>query len=152
MRHIYLGGPITGLEFDEAVRWREEFALSLAQRDPEWVCLSPMRDKEQFRVAGPLPSTFDEGAAAVTQDLRDIRRSDVCLFNFLGAERTSLGSSAEMGYAYGQNKFIVVAMEPECIHDHVFTTYMATAIVPSLDAVLDTLDDWSRRGVLALAA
>lgn len=66
MRAVYLGGPITGLTFDDAEGWRE----TIVKRPdwPEgWAALSPMRDKEQFRVDGPLPSTFDEGAAAVRQ-------------------------------------------------------------------------------------
>lgn len=157
MKHVYLAGPITGLEFDEAKDWRDEFIEKLARRG--WNGLSPMRDKEEFRIKGKLSAFFDEGAAAVDRDLRDIEKSEAVIINFRDAAAVSLGSSAEMGYAYALGRPIIVVVEgdpgewnkrPEGAnpHHHVFTEYMATAIVSSLDDALRALESVHKAHVI----
>lgn len=162
MSLVYLGGPITGLTFDEATDWREQTPL------PEgWQGLSPMRDKEKFRIEGPLPSTFDEGSQAVEQDLFDIRVMDVGLWNFLGAERASIGSCVEIGYAFALAKPIVIVQEPagpafdtgESVdddwkevgwqtrprpnpHDHIFIHEFATFECSTMDDALEWLAEY----------
>ncbi len=149
MRCVYLAGPITGLTFRGASRWRAEFTEALKRaneshrypRTTHLHPLSPMRDKDQF-ICDPrqvLPSTWDEGKAAVHRDLLDIRRSDAVLVNLLGASRVSLGTMCELGYAYAERKFILVVMEPDNPHDHVFVTELASQIVPTLDDALRVL-------------
>ncbi len=140
MRYVYLGGPITGQTFDEAADWRDGFDINLSIADCDWQVLSPMRGKEQFRMKGALPSTFDEGRAAVLRDLYDIGRSDAVLVNLHGATRVSIGTMCELGYAYALGKFTLVVMHPmNVVHDHVFVHELASQIVPDLDAALDVL-------------
>ncbi len=147
MRCVYLAGPITGLTFTGACEWRDWVTVALrleSHRYPRTTHLhplSPMRDKDQF-ICDPrqvLPSTWDEGKAAVHRDLLDIRRSDAVLVNLLGASRVSLGTMCELGYAYAERKFILVVMEPDNPHDHVFVTELASQIVPTLDDALRVL-------------
>lgn len=138
---VYLAGPITGLEFDAAKEWRDpssEFCQRLQALG--WETRSPMRDKEKFRVKGKLSAFFDEGAAAVNQDLQDIVEADAVILNVLDAERVSLGSMAEMGYAYATLTPVIVVTEgEENIHHHVFTDYMAERIVPDLNSAIEAL-------------
>lgn len=137
-RFVYLAGPITGQTFDEAADWREAFLDQLFSVG--LMGLSPMRGLEKFRVPGPLPSTFDEGKAAMLRDLYDIRRSDAVVVNLLGAERVSVGTMCELGYAYALGKFIVVVMnDVNPWHDHLFVHEMASQVVPTLDDALDVL-------------
>lgn len=157
MKHVYLAGPITGLEFDEAKDWRDDFIAELKRHG--WNGLSPMRDKEEFRIKGKLSAFFDEGAAAVDRDLRDIEKSEAVIINFRDAQAVSLGSSAEMGYAYALGRPIIVVVEgdpgewnnrPEQAnpHHHVFTEYMATVIVDSLDNALKALESIHKATVI----
>lgn len=127
MRHVYLGGPITGLTYDGACAWRESFVVV------GWRCLSPMRDKESFRMPGPLPSTFDDDSAAVRRDLHDIRRADAVVVNLLDAAHVSIGSMCELGYARALDKYIIVVRTGRsCPHDHLFVSELASITVPSL--------------------
>lgn len=126
-RYVYLGGPITGLSFDTAKDWREQL-VARSDWPTGWVPLSPMRDKEQFRMEGPLPSTFDGEREPFEQDLSDIRQADALVFNFLGASWASIGSCAEMGYAYALGKPILAVVEKGTIHDHLFVNNMAEAV------------------------
>lgn len=136
--NVYLAGPITGLHFDEAKDWRDSFIDRLAAYG--WKGLSPMRDKEAFRIKGKLNAFFDEGAAAVERDLQDIRESRAVILNVLGADSISLGTMAEMGYAYAEGKPIILVTDGEANpHHHVFTEYMATFVVSSLDDALRIL-------------
>lgn len=167
MRAVYLAGPITGQTFNQATDWRSKFQWDADRLG--WQALSPMRGKDKFRMPGPLPSTFDEGKAAVLRDLHDIRRSEAVLINLEGAARVSIGTMAEMGYAHALNKFIIVVLDPPVKrvkavipdgwckskpearfldwkdvtetnpHDHVFVREMASQIVDSLDDALDVL-------------
>lgn len=138
MRKVYLAGPITGLEYDEAKDWRDDYARRLARYGFEG--LSPMRDKDEFRVKGKLSAFFDDGYEAVERDLCDIEESECVIVNLLGAEEISLGSMAELGYAFASEKPIILVMEGEGNpHHHVFPYYMANVLVPSLDDALRAL-------------
>lgn len=153
-RYCYLAGPITGLTYDEATDWREKIAFDVecAGFHP----LSPMRGKERFKDYGKiLPGTFDEEQAAVQRDLYDIRRAHVVLINLLDAKRVSIGTMCELGYAHALGKFIIVAL-PKVetltdnkgreykhgyyVHEHLFVRELASQVVDSLDAALDTLE------------
>ena len=138
MSLTYLAGPITGLEYDAANDWRAEGsefverlrALGIKTR-------SPMRGKEKFKINGPLTPYFDEGEAAVVRDLEDIRESDFILVNVLGAERVSLGTMCETGYAFALGKPVILVMEKEGNpHGHVFTDFMAHRHVYDLESAI----------------
>lgn len=126
MKYVYLAGPIAGLTFDAAKEWRENF------QPPEgWEALSPMRGKDY--VPGILTDKFDAGAAAVAQDLTDIDQCDAVIVNVTGAERVSVGTMAEMGYAFARGKpIILVGKLADSPHDHVFVDYMSSYDVRTL--------------------
>ncbi len=152
MSYIYFAGPITGLTYEDAADWREAWA-------PRFEALghtiaSPLRGKESLRGKGVLSGVFDEGKAAVHRDLWDIDRSDIVLTNLEGAEIPSVGTIAEIGYAYARGKFILTVMsDPEAAelaslginaprpshnpHDHIFVTEMSSVILPSMPEALD---------------
>ena len=147
MKKVYLAGPITGLEFDEATDWRaEEAAFVRNLRLEGYEALSPMRDKEQYRINGPLTAFFDEGASAVQQDICDIEESVAVIMNVLGAGQVSLGCMAEMGYAFACDRPVILVTEGESNpHHHVFTDYMATVIVSNLEDALKALVSFDRQ-------
>jgi nucleoside 2-deoxyribosyltransferase len=149
-KKVYLAGPITGLEFDEAKDWRDSSSPFVRRlRALGWTELSPMRNKEKFRVQGKLSAFFDEGAAAVQQDLTDIEEAEAVILNVLGATHVSLGSMAEMGYAYALGRPVILVTEGEdnC-HHHVFTDYMGTVQVSSLNAAIKALQNLYKQVVV----
>jgi len=129
---VYLAGPITGLTWDEAEAWRlpdSQTATTIARYGG--AVLNPMRDQHKWDTGGPLPDNFD-GSTGIQEDFRMIEECSAILANFVGAKAVSLGTIAELGYGYAMHKPIVVAMEPDNIHNHAFIREMATTIRPTL--------------------
>lgn len=133
---VYLGGPITGLTFDEARRWRLHAAALLEQRGI--TSLDPLRGKEELgRTDRPLSSWFDGGLEAVSRDLEDIRFCNVVLLNFQDCNVASIGTCAEMGYAFSSGMNEVVVVRNTDLYDHVFVDYMADKTFDNLEHALD---------------
>lgn len=143
---VYLCGPIAGCDYEDArYGWRKEVAGMLAPTIP---ILSPMRQEGHLaEVKEPLGTFAPDNAAIATQraivakDKLDIKQCSLVFANFLGADRVSIGSVAELGLASAQDKMIVVAMEPEGnIHDHIFVRELADVRVTSLREAADVIN------------
>lgn len=149
---VYLAGPITGLNFDEAVDWRTHAQRVLAANGIRGV--SPMRAKEYLRTAGPLAAEgyydrpLSNPKGITTRDRFDCTRADLVLVNFVGAERVSIGTVMELGWADANRVPIVVAMEEGNVHQHGMVTEVAGFIVPTvLEAVELTVAILKNSGV-----
>lgn len=147
---VYLAGPITGLSYDGARNgWRTLFANLV----PEHIrCLSPMRAKDFLESEQMLrgdPGMYPHKVLAtpkgiLERDFNDVRTCDAVVANFLGAERASIGTCCEFGFAYALRKPVVMVIEPgqEGLigsargpnpHFHAFLTEIAGYVVPTLD-------------------
>lgn len=146
---IYLGGPISGLTYDQASEWR----LSLADELPAhgWTGLSPLdyngNPRDRAAVLDPwFEDMFDDDVTpeqAVHADFRMIERSSAVLFNFEQPTTTvSLGSLVELGYAYAKSKPIVVICDPSrpSRYEHPFIVEVADRVIVR-DMLIPTLDD-----------
>lgn len=140
---VYLAGPITGLSFEGCTEWREAARERLAAHGI--VGLSPMRAKDFLRDLGPIRSSYELPGKALstdvgvtTRDRFDCQRADLVLFNFLGAERISIGTCIEVGWADAARRPMIVAMEPEGNpHDYPMIRACAGFRVESLDEALN---------------
>ena|ERR1039458_5132421 len=158
---VYLGGPITGLNYKGAVDWREGVAETLAETSPHIHCVSPMRLKKHLQDVEKLSAhahasrhVLSSGHTVVARDLFDVDRCDIILLNLKGAEIVSIGTMVELGRASARGKFIIVIMgddeftssdtpesaEIKSPHDHVFVTNLASVIVPDLDEAVRILE------------
>lgn len=142
MSAVYLAGGITGLKYQEADSWRQHAASRLRRFGIE--VFSPTRAKGYLSTQGALPSRIqgthplstDKGI--VTRDRNDCMRSDLVLMNLLGAERVSIGTMIEAGWADAARNPIVLAMEPSGnVHEHAMLHEVAGFIVPTLDEAID---------------
>lgn len=120
MSLVYLAGPITGLTYEQAVGWREEFQRLVG---PSIKCLSPMRHKEYLLGETDLKDGYDQHLmstvrAITTRDRFDCTRCDMLVVNVLGATRPSLGTTMEIAWADLCRTPIVMIMEPGNVHDH----------------------------------
>ena len=101
MPKIYLAGPICGLTYEGAQNWRDYFSGKI---DPRIDCFSPLRGKEYLTIRGPLEGSYDEfplstDRGITVRDRNDCMGSDLVLFNMLGAQRVSIGTMVEFGWA-----------------------------------------------------
>ncbi len=115
---VYLAGPITGLSYGGATDWRAQAFATL--RNSGIVAYSPLRAKtylkdetnidgspEAYQRKHPLSAP----KGIVTRDREDVKRADVVLMNLLGAERVSIGSMIELGWADAYRVPVVLVLE-----------------------------------------
>lgn len=147
-RYVYLCGPITGKTFEAANDWRIHMELvveRLAFADilPGWQALSPLHDKAKYVVDinGPLPDCFEGGDWVADEDYAFVARSAVVLANFKGADRASIGSCFELGYALALGIPIIVIMDEADIHNHLFVRHAAWRIVRNEHEAVRALRD-----------
>lgn len=119
-KKIYLAGPISGLTYDGAQDWRKHFSSTIDQRID---CFSPLRGKEFLKSKGNLEGSYPHMLAtdkAITgRDRNDCTRADLVVFYLLGAQRISVGTMIELGWADANRIPAVLVMEDEGNpHDH----------------------------------
>lgn len=144
MPDVYLAGPITGLSYDNGQSWREFATEQLSQSGiTAW---SPLRAKEYLRAYGKMEAQgyFDKvlsnARGITTRDRWDCQRVDIVLANLVGAERVSIGTVIELGWADAVRTPIVLVMEDEGnLHDHAMVRELAGFVVPTLEQALDVV-------------
>jgi nucleoside 2-deoxyribosyltransferase len=126
---VYLAGPITGLTYDGGSEWREDAVDEFEECGID--AYSPLRCKQYLRAFGELSAKDQTGAynydgahplssdkGIMARDRNDVLRRDMVLANFLGAERISIGTCIEVGWADAFRKPVVLVMEDDNIHRH----------------------------------
>ena len=134
---VYLAGPIAGLGYDETTDWRNVVTMELHPIK----CLSPMRGKEYLQgekqdvhnhVFMPGYETAISGPKGiVSRDRFDVTRCDLVFMNLvrsnkdtdtLGANKVSIGTMVELGWADAYRKPVVVILDDNNPHIHPFCT------------------------------
>ena len=144
---VYLCGPIAGLTYDEANDWRQRFVDEIATWAWPIKALSPLRYREELRLAGRLQRTVPlelKGAintprGAALRDELDVRRCQFLFANFLGATTVSQFSLGEIGMARGLRKTIITVMEPDNVHHHRVMDHWLDYIETDLESGLTLL-------------
>ena len=138
---VYLAGPITGLSYSEVTDWREKVKVDLA--DVGLVGLSPMRYKKFLGEERVIKDAYQKIPLAsqrglTTRDRFDVGRSDVILANVLQAQKVSLGTVLELGWADCLRKPIILVIEESgnC-HDHAMLREISSFRVSDLDDAVD---------------
>ncbi len=140
---VYLAGPIDGCTYETCTGWRE-YAIKELELDGI-TGLSPMRAKEFLKEHPKLIDgisghvlTSDSGITA--RDMWDVRRSDAILFNLLEAEKVSIGTMVEYGWASAFNKPIVTIIEREKnVHEHSMVRRLSGYRVETLEEGLSVV-------------
>lgn len=123
---VYLAGPITGLEYDNAEDWRGLVALELQEAGID--AFSPLRAKEFLRSLGPLEDQYhnlhplSSSRGIMTRDRFDCTTRDLVFVNLLGSRRVSIGTVMEIAWADLLRKPIVCVMEEDNVHRHGMVT------------------------------
>ena len=121
---IYLAGPITGQSYEDAKNgWRSWFALRMMSHG-HIRCASPMRMKDHLEGIKSLEPEGYEGnvnltdtdAGITTRDHNDVRTADLVVACFLGADRVSIGTCVEFGWADAYRVPVIMVAEEDNIH------------------------------------
>ena len=135
---VYLAGPISGQSYEGCTNWRN-YAIEELKKD-EITGLSPMRAKEFLKqhprlVDGVSNHVLTSDAGITTRDMWDVRRSDIIFFNLLGAEKVSIGTMVEYGWASAFNKPIITIIEKDMknVHEHPIIRRLTNYRVETID-------------------
>ena len=139
---VYLAGPITGLNWENATDWRQYVIKNFP---PNIIGVSPLRGKDYLSHLTNIgdqhpelhPMSTEDGI--MTRDYFDVSRSDALLVNFLGCTRVSIGTVMEIAWAHMLRKPVVVVMDKKNIHQHSMLRKSSSLIVPSLDSGVDLI-------------
>lgn len=121
MKTVYLAGPITGQSYDGATSWRTEAQRVLA--DLGIAGVSPMRNKEFLIGEGFIEGEYEQDVLStsrgiITRDRYDCSHADAVLFNLADADRVSIGTMIEIGWADAHRIPTVGIMEEGGLHTH----------------------------------
>lgn len=142
MGTVYLAGPIKGLNYGGATEWREDADAALALRGI--TALSPMRFKNYLAMEGEIADshaghTLSTAEGITARDRFDVQRCDVVLMNLLGADKVSIGTMIEAGWADAFRKPVVLVMEDGGIHEHGILGTIAAFRVSTLHDGIDVV-------------
>ncbi len=138
---VYLAGPITGKSFESSVSWREYTKSRLAEEGI--IGLSPMRAKDYLAKYATMDDTYQDEhplskpAGIVTRDRQDCMTSDAVIVYLEGADRVSIGTMMELGWADAARVPLIVVHEPGGIHDHSMVRQVAGFLCDDLDEAIE---------------
>lgn len=142
-RYVYLSGPIAHLSYGEANAWREEAAAAFL---PDIIGINPLRGKEVLAGVGVLDGSHNAKMIAANgeqpfyrdhellgRDHHDVINADALLVNLLGTTKVSIGTVAELAWAYDRHiKVGLIMEETGNPHDHPFIRAMCHFRTPTL--------------------
>lgn len=134
-RKVYLAGPITGTTYGECSDWRGYAQQELNKAGV--VGVSPLRG-ETIPLEGVIEEEYDtllRNARAITvKDRFYVQDCDLMLANLTGAEKVSIGTMIEYGWADAYRKPIITVIEPDSnLHDHPMLRELSGFRVEELD-------------------
>jgi nucleoside 2-deoxyribosyltransferase len=141
---VYLAGPINGCTYDGCTSWREYVINHLSKNGISG--LSPMRSKEFLEEHTQMNDGISQHVLVsdpgiTTRDEWDVRRSDAVLFNLLEAQKVSIGTMVEYGWASAYRIPIVTVMErQENVHEHNMVRRLSGFRVETLDEGLAVIE------------
>lgn len=139
---VYLAGPITGLSYNGATDWRDAAKNKLD--DHHILGLSPLRAKDYLLGETTIGDSYEDSILScqkgiTARDRFDCQRCDVVLLNLLGAERVSIGSMIEIGWADSARVPVVSVFEEGSLHDHAMVREISGFIASNMDDALNTI-------------
>jgi hypothetical protein len=140
---IFLAGPLTGVSYKDALKWREYVESKLPA---DIIAFSALRGKIYLAKEYVLKASYPEHLlttpqGTITRDRYDVSRCDALFVNFLDTDKVSIGTIMEMAWADSRRIPIILAMENGNIHDHAFVRQVAAFVTRDLDEAIQTAVD-----------
>ncbi len=136
---LYLAGPITGMSYGDCTDWRHAVASKLPAHI---VGVSPLRGAKYLAQEKAIADSYEHRPLSSQKGITcichmDVKRADMVLVNFLGAEKISIGSVMEIAWADAHRKPLIIVMDEKNLHNYAMIRDVAGFIVPTLDEAVD---------------
>lgn len=132
---VYLAGPITGLNYQDATEWRRLVTMWL---EPDIAGFSPLRRKDYLKDEVSIKDTYDaknlasvnvpdisraaimsNQRAIYSRDYNDVITSQAIIVNLLNTTKVSIGTVMEIAWADQARIPVILVMEEKGnIHEH----------------------------------
>lgn len=142
---VYLCGPMSGLTFHEANTWRLHADDTLGDHFIE--AINPLRHLDmaahEVFLAASYEATMKTDRSITVRDRMDVKRSDLLLANLLAANKTSVGSAIEFGWADLLGIPVVTVLDLKTVNgslnqfNHPMIRDISDWVVPTLGEALD---------------
>lgn len=138
MNRIYLAGPISGFDYENASKWRNLIADELKDVAE---CFSPMRKCSDLKDKGIIKAEMEytevnpmgTSKSVMMRDFFDVKRADLLIVNFLEATAVSIGTVMEVAWAWQMHKPVIVMAMPDNKHiTHLMMKEAISVVVPTL--------------------
>jgi hypothetical protein len=142
LSNVYAAGQITGLDYKGATDWRNYVQGLFDRLSGNITVLDPMRGKAFLKEEDEIGSAGYENQIAsekgiTNRDRRDVMNSDALLVYLDGADRVSIGTMIELGWADSARIPVIIVMDENNLHQHAMVREIATYIVPSLERAVE---------------
>jgi nucleoside 2-deoxyribosyltransferase len=144
-KRVYVGGSISHLPTKVAYNRLNNIAVELRNIGYEAThslvrIFDHIDENTVIQPTGHTETHHVTDSSVFNRCLYDIRNSDIIVFNFLGAEKVSIGSVFELAVAYEHNKCVIVLMEDDNIHQHLFILQSTCSIFTNVNDMLQYLE------------
>jgi nucleoside 2-deoxyribosyltransferase len=138
---VYVCGPMTGVVVSEFVKVRSVISDELRKRGLHPV--DPTRAKNYVEADKPLLDSADTDKYIVSRDFNDVKNCDAVLADLRIADRVSIGSMVEFGWADALRIPIVTlhTQDRTDVYDHAFIRHMSMYETRYLDDAVQALVD-----------
>jgi len=136
---IYLAGFMSGEFLEETTAWRKKIRNHYKMKDWPIVWLDPYNGKDVATITKDGLKSAIPAQAIIHRDWMSVNHADVLVVNLntFGSGRTSTGTICEMAWAWQLRKPIIMITDDEQYINHPFTSYFASFIYPTIDAMLE---------------
>jgi len=149
---VYLAGPISGLDYEDGIGWRQQSLEILADAGID--AFSPLRKKGYLDKEGELTGSYEDWPLSTqrgiyARDRFDCHRVDVVLVNLHsnvcgvdddGNPKVSIGTVMEISWAAQNNTPVVLIMDKNNIHHHPMLEEACPFIVETLEEALEIVE------------
>lgn len=145
---VYLAGPIKGLNYNDAVEWREKAKNLLA--DVGLDGMSPMRAKSYLKdlhdvgqgAIDSQPGMYESfplstNKGILSRDFNDCSKSNAVIMYLKGAKAVSIGSVMEVAWSHAARVPLVLVMEKAGnVHEHGLMTEACSFRVETIEEAI----------------
>jgi len=145
MIYIYLAGPITGLNFEDANDWRRVVSDDL--KHSNIIGISPLRceslkEGETYNASYNCPK-FGEPLAIASKNFLDVQKCDLLLAYL---PKISIGTLIEIGWAIALQKPVIVVSKLPEIREHSILNakvgWMLESFEDAVDVIFGLFEDY----------
>ena len=146
----YMAGFMSGDYLEETTAWRKKVREHYVMKGwgIEW--LDPYNGKDIGTITPDGLKSSVDPHAIVHRDYMSVSQADILIVNLntFGSGRTSTGTICELAWAWQMRKPIIMITDEVQFTDHPFTSYFASSVYPSVEAMLeDKIVDYMYKGI-----